>query len=119
MKPRPRSLGGSRKRQPRPPGDVQPMLAAIAKTAAQLCEANDAVIRLVEGDQVRLVARYGRLGTARKMGEASPLTLDLVAHGAIVGRRTIHVRDLAKASRTRFRETRARNLPLGVRTMVS
>ena len=95
------------------------MLAAIAKTAAHLCEASDAVIRLVEGDQVRLVARYGRLATARRLGEASPLTLDLIAHGAIVERRTIHVRDLAKASRTRFRETRARNLPLGVRTMVS
>ena len=106
-------------RRSRLPGDVQPMLAAIAKTAARLCEANDAVIRLVEGDQVRLVARYGRLETARKLGEASPLTLDLVAHGAIVERRTIHIRDLAKASRTRFRETRARNLPVGVRTMVS
>jgi light-regulated signal transduction histidine kinase (bacteriophytochrome) len=103
----------------RPRGDVQTMLAAIAKTAASLCEANDAVIRLVEGDQVRLVARYGRLETARKLGEASPLTLDLVEHGAIVERRTIHIRDLAKASRTQFRETRARNLPLGVRTMVS
>src|SRR5713101_4990589 len=106
-------------RRSRLPGDVQPMLAAIAKTAARLCEANDAVIRLVEGDQVRLFARYGRLETARKLGEASPLTLDLVAHGAIVERRTIHIRDLAKASRTRFRATRARNLPVGVRTMVS
>ena len=106
-------------RRSRPPGDVQPMLAAIAKTAAQLCEASDAVIRLVEGDQVRLVARHGRLQAARKLGEASPLTVDLVAHRAIVERRTIHVRDLAKTPRTRFRETRASNLPLGVRTMVS
>ncbi len=106
-------------RRSRQPGDVQPMLAAIAKTAAQLCEASDAVIRLVEGDQVRLVARHGRLQAARKLGEASPLTVDLVAHRAIIERRTIHVRDLAKTPRTRFRETRASNLPLGVRTMVS
>jgi GAF domain-containing protein len=100
-------------------GDVQSMLAAIAKTAAQLCEASDAVIRLVEGDQVRLVARHGRLKAAQKLGEMSPLTVDLVAHRAIVERRTIHVRDLAKTPRTRFRATRASNLPLGVRTMVS
>ena len=90
-------------RRSRQPGDVQPMLAAIAKTAAQLCEASDAVIRLVEGDQVRLVARHGRLQAARKLGEASPLTVDLVAHRAIIERRTIHVRDLAKTPRTRFR----------------
>src|SRR6266446_270750 len=115
----PTSPGGSRMRRSRQPGDVQPMLAAIAKTAAQLCEASDAVIRLVEGDQVRLVARHGRLQAAQKLGEASPLTVDLVAHRAIVERRTIHVRDLAKTPRTRFRVTRASNLPLGVRTMVS
>ena len=46
-------------KRPRSLGDVQRVLAAIAKTAARLCEANDAVIRLVEGDQVRFVARYG------------------------------------------------------------
>jgi len=106
-------------RRSRPLGDVPPMLAAIAKTAARLCEANDAVIRLVEGGQTRLVARYGRLGTFRKLGEASPLTLDLVAHRAIVERRTIHVRDLAKTPRTRFVGSKASQLPRGRRTMLA
>jgi len=106
-------------RRSRAPGAVQPMLAAIAKTAARLCDANDAVIRLVEGDQTRLVARYGRLGTVRRLGEAVPVTLDTVAHRVIVERRTIHIRDLAKAPRTRFQLSRSRLLPLGVRTMLS
>jgi GAF domain-containing protein len=96
------------------------MLAAIAKTAARLCDANDATIFLVEGNQVRMVARYGPLRTViGRLGELSPLNLDMVAHRAIVERRTIHVRDLAKTPRTRFRESRARSLPLGVRTMVA
>ena len=95
------------------------MLAAIAKTAARLCEANDATIFLVEGDQARLVATYGRLRMAWRLGEVRPLTLDLVAHRAIVERRTIHVRDLAKTPRTRFLASKASQLPLGVRTMLA
>jgi len=106
-------------RRSRPPGDVQSMLAAVAKTAARLCEANDALIHLVEGEQSRLVARYGRLRMALGLGKVYPLTLDLVTHRAIVELRTIHVRDLAKAPRTRFRESRAGQRPLGVRAMLA
>jgi GAF domain-containing protein len=107
-------------RRPRPSGDVQPMLAAIAKTAASLCEANDAAIFLVEGDQTRLVARYGRLPTAvGRLGDLFPLKLDFVGFRAIVERRTIHVRDLAKVPRTQYRESRVHHLPLGVRTMLA
>jgi GAF domain-containing protein/anti-sigma regulatory factor (Ser/Thr protein kinase) len=95
------------------------MLAAIAKTAARLCEANDAVILLVEGDQSRLAARHGRLGVPRKLGEAMPLTFDMIGHRAIIECRTIHIRDLAKTPRTRFLKSKARLLPLGVRTVLT
>jgi GAF domain-containing protein/anti-sigma regulatory factor (Ser/Thr protein kinase) len=95
------------------------MLAAIAKTAARLCEANDAVIFLVEGGQSRLVARHGRLGTLRGLGAVLPLTHDSVVHRAIIERRTIHVRDLAKAPRTQFLDSRARVLSLGIRTYLA
>jgi signal transduction histidine kinase len=95
------------------------MLASIAKTAASLCDAIDATIFLVEGAQARLVARYGRLRMAWGLGKVYPLTLDLVGHRAIVERRTIHVRDLAKTPRTRFLATKAGQLPLGVRTMLA
>jgi len=106
-------------RRSRPRGDVQRMLAAIAKTAGRLCEANDAVILLVEGDQARLVARHGRLGVPRKMGEALPLSVDMISHRAIVECRTIHIRDLAKTPRARFLMSKARLLPLGVRTVLA
>jgi GAF domain-containing protein/anti-sigma regulatory factor (Ser/Thr protein kinase) len=101
-------------------GDVQPMLAAIAKTAARLCDANYVAIILVEGDQARLVASNGRLRPgAGKLGELHPLALDFVGHCAIVERRTVHVRDLAKAPRTRFLASKASQLSLGVRTMLA
>jgi GAF domain-containing protein len=95
------------------------MLAAIARTAARLCEANDAVIRLVEGDQVRLVAKHGRLKTIPRLGEVHPLTRDRLGHLAILERRTIHIRDLTKTARAGFAETKAAVAPLGVRTILA
>src|SRR5262249_50816274 len=43
------------------PTDIQPVLDAVAKNAARLCEATDAQIRLVEGNETRLVASFGTL----------------------------------------------------------
>jgi signal transduction histidine kinase len=94
------------------------MLAAIAKTAAQLCEASDALIFLAEGDQTRLVARYGRLKTTLKLGGVQPLTRDGLAQRAILERRTLHVRDLTKTARAGFVDSRAALAPLGVRTIL-
>ena len=41
------------------PTDIQPVLEAVAATAARLCEATDAQIRFVEGNSPRLVASFG------------------------------------------------------------
>ncbi len=43
----------------RSPTDIQPVLETIAERAARVCGANDAVIRLVEGNMLRLAAHYG------------------------------------------------------------
>src|SRR5262249_19581062 len=41
------------------PTDIQPVLDTIAKSAAEMCSADDAVIRLVEPDGLRLAAHHG------------------------------------------------------------
>ena len=41
------------------PGDLQPVINAIAENAARLCGGADARIALVDGERLRVVARYG------------------------------------------------------------
>ena len=43
------------------PTDIQPVLDTIAENAARVCGSYDALIRLVKGDKLQLVAHYGPL----------------------------------------------------------
>ena len=46
------------------PTGLESVLGAIARTAARLCEASDALIHLVDGDHHRLVAKQGSSSTS-------------------------------------------------------
>ncbi|HZM36970.1 MAG TPA: GAF domain-containing protein [Burkholderiales bacterium] len=80
------------------PTNIQPVLDAVAATAARLCEATDAIIQLREGDSVRFVAHHGSLPNVG-VGGTRPLSRELVTGRAILEGRQIHVEDLqAEAS---------------------
>ena len=87
---------GVRARQPRAAGaraaaDVPAILQAIARTAARLCEATDAQIHRVEGDQLRLVAIHGSLpiGALARPGDPDhPKPAERLAPSSIGGRST-------------------------------
>ncbi len=74
------------------PTDVQPVLDAVAESAARLCGATDALIIRVEGDVMRRVAHFGPV----------PLVLPPIRHitsRSITGRailecRVVHVHDI-------------------------
>ena len=72
------------------PTDIQPVLDAVATNAARLCEATDAQIRLVEGDNTRLVASFGALPAP----EFRPIVPGNPSGRAILTRETLHIHDL-------------------------
>jgi GAF domain-containing protein/anti-sigma regulatory factor (Ser/Thr protein kinase) len=77
------------------PTEVQPVLDAIADRAMRLCAADGMVIRLLEGEELVVVARAGTL-PAREMGQdlRIPLRGDTLTGAALLEARTIHVADV-------------------------
>jgi len=86
------------------PTGTHPILDAVARTAARLCEARDAQIVLVEGETQRLVAQHGPLRPNRTLGEPFPLSRGTVYGRAALERRVIQVRDLKAIARTQYPE---------------
>jgi GAF domain-containing protein len=72
------------------PTDIQPVLDAVARNAARLCEATDAQIRLVEGDGHRLVASFGTLPAP----DFRITSLENPFSRAILTRETTHIHDV-------------------------
>ena len=96
------------------PTDIQPVLDTIAQSAAQVCESDDATIRLIEEDTLSLVAHYGTipLGMARM-----PLSATTRATAAILQRRTVHTPDVL-AEAERFPDSLLTRDPRGIRTFL-
>jgi GAF domain-containing protein len=101
------------------PTDIQPVLAAVAESAARLCEADDAVINRIDGDYSRIVASYGSIPVPRNIVEGSRISRGTPAGRAVVERKTIHVTDLAAELETEFPEAKTRQRFSGARTVLA
>ncbi len=101
------------------PTDIQPVLDAVAASAARLCEAMDALIFRRDGDVTRPVARYGSVPTARPLGEVFPDTRGTPAGRAMLDRKTIHVHDITAEFETEYPESKARHQISGSRTILA
>ena len=104
---------------PQRPAGNSPNLTAIAKTAARLCDATDALIFLADGATLRLAAQHGSIRTTRQLGEPFPLGRTEVYGRAVLERRVIHVRDLKAAVRTQYPGLEPRRRATGIRTMLA
>jgi signal transduction histidine kinase len=76
------------------PTDIQPVMSALVESAARLCEAQNAQIFRIEGDDMRLVARYGPVRSTLEAGQARPITRGSVSGRVILDLVSIHVADL-------------------------
>ena len=78
------------------PTDVQPVLDAMAESAARLCASYDASIFLVDGEVLRLVAHHGPLGIRSSL--VIPAIRGTVTGRSVLDRETIRVADLQAAT---------------------
>ena len=98
------------------PTDIQPVLDVVAKNAARLCDATDAVIHRVEGNVLRPAAHYGSAPVREAplhVGRGFP------AGRAVADRQTIHVHDLAAEVESEFPESGSFTPGSGTRTILA
>ena len=100
----------------RSPTDLQPVLDAIAESAAKLCDAADAVVWRVDGDVFRPVSHFGAVPT--RVGRGQGVTRGTAVGRAILDRQTIHIEDLAEAAKTEFPGSEPFQKRTGTRTFL-
>jgi signal transduction histidine kinase len=98
------------------PTDIQPVLDTIAESAARICGANDAFIRLVEDNLLHVRAHYGQIEP-----DPSPRPIDRlsVSGRSVIDCQLVHINDLSAVAATEFPETVAVAYRERIRTMLA
>ena len=97
------------------PTDVMPVLEAVTHRAAQLCDAPDARLFLVEGDTLRYVAGLGEADSRPTL----PLTRGLVIGRSIIDQTVVHIEDIAAVLEEEYPEAREAQRRFGHRTTLA
>src|SRR6266540_3400004 len=98
------------------PTNIQPVLDVVAENAAKLCEADDAVIRRLDGNVLHRVVHYGSLPTVPEAEES--VSRETVMGRAVIDRQTIHVHDVTAEFATEFPRSIALRQFTGTRTIL-
>ncbi|HEU4340668.1 MAG TPA: GAF domain-containing protein, partial [Candidatus Binatia bacterium] len=101
------------------PPDIEPVLDAVAASAARLCDSQDAQIYRVEGEVVRKVASYGVVSPILAVGETWKLSRDFLSGRAILDRQTIHAHDIVAKRELENPDLWRADEELGVRTALA
>jgi signal transduction histidine kinase len=80
------------------PADLQPVLDAVVRSAARLCETSDAAIFRDEGDTLRIVAHDGVIPPVAPVGSLVPRRRGSVTGRVVLEGRAVHVPDLQAAA---------------------
>jgi len=76
------------------PGDVRPVLDAVAERTARLCEAPFARVMLIDGNVLRALAEYSIDGTSHGATVPLPITRSSISGRAVLDRTTVHHDDV-------------------------
>jgi GAF domain-containing protein len=98
------------------PTDAGPVLQAIVDSACELCEADDAVVHLRDGDQVSCVAHRGPITPGL---EKRPLDRSFVTGRSILDKVVIHLHDVLSEEGADFPGARQISIRSGTRTLLS
>ena len=80
------------------PTDLQPVMNAVAESAARLCDSIDAQIYRVEDDKMLRVASHGSIPVPPPISDVmESITRGWIPGRAVLDRRTIHVHDVMSA----------------------
>jgi GAF domain-containing protein len=102
----------------RTPSDLQCVMDAIAENAARLCDADDVVVRRVDGDALQFVSHFGSMPTAGGPGMRLIFDRGSVPGRAVIDRQTVHVHNLSAAA-AEYPASVTRGISLGVRTALA
>jgi len=99
----------------RGPTYLQEVLDAIVESATRVCGAEDASVRLVDGDVLRLMAHVGPAPTTTV---ALPIASEPLNQHVLASGETVHIHDIVTETDPMFAPTRERVMRVGVRTLV-
>ncbi|NOJ43399.1 GAF domain-containing protein [Bradyrhizobium sp. WSM 1791] len=98
------------------PTDVKPVLKAIVESACELCDADDALMTLKEGDDLTFQAQHGSIPV---VWERQPINREFPSGKAVLDHRAVHVRDLLAPEGEEFPAAREFARRSNVRTVLS
>jgi signal transduction histidine kinase/HAMP domain-containing protein len=98
------------------PTDVQPVLDVVAERAARLCEAEDAIIFRVTGDDHQRVAKFGSIPAP---DFPVPITRGFPGGRAIIDRQTVHIHDIEAVIDTEYADVKEIQKEIGQRTVLA
>jgi GAF domain-containing protein len=97
------------------PTDVKPVLNAIVESACELCEADDALVSLRDGDELVFQAQHGSIPV---VWERQPVDREGAAGLAVIERAPVHVHDLLGPEGEQFPRAREFARKTNVRTVM-
>ena len=102
------------------PTDIQPVLDAVAASAARVCSAEDAIIFRLDGNVLRLAAWHGTVPLSTLVREKGVnISRATVSGRSVVDRQTVHVHDIAAELEGEFHEARPYQQQVGWRTTLA